>query len=293
MWRTFRRQGWRATDVGALIALLGGAILLTWPIWSDIAHIAQQDEENSHILLVLPIAAWMFWIRRGRLRQCRLRHRWAGPLIAAFGIGMSNFGWFNGVDAAWHAGAVVTLVGAFVAVGGTDFLVRFAPVFLVLVFLVPVPGPVRQAVALPLQSASAQCTQFLLDLSGLLTERSGNLIVLDGMPIAVAEACNGMRMAFALLLVMYAFAFSIPMVNGVRLLLLLASPIVAVAANVMRLVPTVLAYARMESHTADALHDVSGWLMLGVAFVALLGVESVLRWALIPTQRFTLAQKAA
>jgi len=276
-----------------VVILFAATFALTWPAWIDIVTIAIRDEENSHILLVLPIALWLFWLRRGRVRQCRIQHRWAGPVICAAGLGLSAFGWSTGVDAAWHGGAVVALIGAVTSVSGVEYFWRFAPVVMLLAFLVPVPGVLRQTIALPLQTISAQCTQFLLDLIGVLADRSGNLIIVDGMPVAVAEACNGLRMVFALLLVTYAFAFSIPMVNGVRLLLLLASPVVAIVANVTRLVPTVLAYTTLDMSSAEFLHDLGGWLMLGIAFIALLGIEHVLRWALIPTQRFTLAQRSA
>lgn len=287
------RMGWKPQDPMLAAVLVALAILLTWDAWADIFVLAARDEENSHIFLVLPIAFWVAWIRRARLLQCRPRHHWAGVVIAGVGVAAFSWGWSNQIDALWHGGALLTVVGAFASAMGGEIVRKFLPAFGALAFLVPIPGTVRQEIALPLQSISARVTQFVLDLTGLLVERSGNLIIIDDMPIAVAEACNGMRMVFALFLVMYAFAFSIPMLNGVRLLLLVASPLVAIVANVTRLVPTVLAYAKLKPETADMLHDLSGWLMLAIAFAALLSIEHMLRWALIPTQRFTLAQRAA
>jgi len=291
--RTLKRQGWNARDLVIAAVLMIGALAATWPAWADIANIAWVDIESWHIFLVPPIAAWLVWLRRERIRLCRPRDCWIGPLIAGLGLLMSAWGWRSGIDAAWHGGAVVALVGAFLAVAGRDVLVRFAPAFLILVFLVPVPGVIRQEIAIPLQTASARVTQIVLDLGGVLTERTGNVVIVDDMPVAVAEACNGMRMVFALVLVIFAFAFSLPLRNTVRLALLLATPFVALAANVTRLAPTVLAYARLPQEQADQIHNLGGWIMLALAFVALLGAEYVLRWALIPTQRFTLAQRAA
>lgn len=287
------RMGWKPQDPLIAAVLVALAVALTWDAWADIFMLAARDEENSHIFLVLPIAFWVAWIRRARLLQCRPRHHWAGVVIAGVGVAAFAWGWSNQVDALWHGGALLTVIGAFASAMGGEVVRRFLPAFGALAFVVPIPGTVRQAIALPLQSISAKVTQFVLDLTGMLVERSGNLIIIDDMPIAVAEACNGMRMVFALFLVMYAFAFSIPMLNGVRLLLLVASPLVAIVANVTRLVPTVLAYAKLDLETADMLHDLSGWLMLALAFGVLLGIEHMMRWALIPTQRFTLAQRAA
>jgi exosortase/archaeosortase family protein len=114
------------------------------------------------------------------------------------------------------------------------------------------------------------------------------------MPVAVAEACNGMRMVFALVLVSYAFAFSVPLRNSVRLMVLLLSPVAAIICNVLRLTPTVILYGNesLPMGFADNFHDIAGWLMLPLAFLMLLGITRALRWAMVPTYRFTLATQA-
>jgi len=113
------------------------------------------------------------------------------------------------------------------------------------------------------------------------------------MPVAVAEACNGMRMVFALILVSYAFAFSVPLRNSVRLMVLLLSPVAAIVCNVMRLSPTVILYGNASQEVADNFHDIAGWLMLPVAFMMLMGITRALRWAMVPTYRFTLATQSS
>jgi exosortase/archaeosortase family protein len=61
----------------------------------------------------------------------------------------------------------------------------------------------------------------------------------NGVDVAIGEACNGMRMTFALVLVSFAFALTTPLNGYVRVLIVLLSPVSAVIANVIRLVPTV------------------------------------------------------
>ena len=87
---------------------------------------------------------------------------------------------------------------------------KFWPAFLVLVFLVPVPGFLRQELALPMQTITAQATQSVAELFGMNVERWGNTLAVNGTQIAVAEACNGMRMVFTLILVSFTFAFITP-----------------------------------------------------------------------------------
>jgi exosortase len=162
---------------------------------------------------------------------------------------------------------------------------------LVLAFLVPVPGTIRQSVAVPLQTATASVTQAIFEIAGMPIERSGNLLTINHVDVAVAEACNGMRMVFALVLVSYAFAFSLPLRQSVRIVVLAASPLAAILCNVIRLVPTIWLYGYGPSSVASQFHDLAGWLMLPVAFGLLLGIVRVLRWALLPVGRFNLAMQ--
>jgi exosortase len=281
-----RWQTWHFLLAGALGAL---AIWLCWPTWLDIWSFASEDAEQSHIVLVPIVAAWMFWARRMRLRNVPPAGTFIGPIILLAGWICSVVGYNHAIQSVWHAGAVAMLVGCILTVLGKHVLFQFLPAFVVLIFLVPIPGTIRQQISLPLQNATAVCTHYILELFGVEVIRSGNLLIINGQQVAVAEACNGMRMVFSLVLVSYAFAFSLPLRPGVRALVLACSPVVALICNVFRLLPTVLIYGYSTQSVGDQFHDWSGWLMLPVGFFLLMGVVRVLKWALLPVMRFTLA----
>ncbi len=283
------RNPWTQAHLAAALALVAAAVTVQWRAWADIAEIALRDEEASHIILVPFVAAWMVWVRRGRLRSVAPRHGWAGLLMMMAGWGLSYLGFYHSFQAGWHSGAILMAVGAAITVLGTDVLWKFAPAFMVLAFLVPVPGMIRLELAGPLQTATATATQVVLDLFGSDVTRAGNLLMINGVQVAIAEACNGMRMVFALVLVSYGFAFGTPLRQYVRVLILAASPLSAIACNVIRLIPTVLVYGHMSDTFAERFHDFTGWLMLPVAFLILLGIIRLLRWALLPVAPFTLA----
>jgi exosortase len=282
--------GWRPWHAAALAVLVAAAFIAAAPAWRDIAMIASVDEEASHIYLVPIVALWMIWVRRLRLRFCPPAGQFIGPPIVALGWLAYSYGYNHAVQSLWHGGAVLVLIGCMLSVLGKNVLFRFLPAFAVLVFLVPVPGTVRQTIAVPLQTATAASAQAVLEVIGIPVERSGNLLAINGHEVAVAEACNGMRMVFALVLVSYAFAYSMPLRNSVRLIVLAASPLAAIFCNVVRLVPTVWLYGYSTNRSLpDRFHDLSGWIMLPLAFLLLLGIVRLLRWALIPVARFNLA----
>jgi len=198
------------------VVLAALAVWAGWRAWSDILYIAQRDEEASQVWLVLPIFIWLAWTRRAAIAATAPRFGWLGPVLIAAGLGGSLYGFLNLNQAAWHGGAVLALVGAFATVAGRPLVVRMLPALIVLAFWVPVPGMIRQQIAIPLQTASAAASAFVFTLLGLPVERTGNILIYNGQEVAVAEACNGMRMVFALLLVAYAFAFANPLRPSVR-----------------------------------------------------------------------------
>jgi len=283
------RDVWTVRDVVGVLALVALAFLVTWNAWRDILWIAIRDEEESHIFLVPIIAIWLVWVRRARLRKCPRDGRLIGPLVVLVGWVLFSLGDLRSIQAFWHFGAILVVVGGFLSFAGIRYLVRLLPAFVVLVFLVPVPGVVRHEIAEPLQSATAEATQRLLDVLGVEAYRAGNALVVNGREIFIAEACNGLRMVFALFLVSFTFAYSTPIREPVRLLILALSPVTAILCNVVRLVPTVWVYGTFSEAVGERVHSISGWVMLPIAFLLLLGIFRLLRWALVPVYRYTLA----
>ncbi|MCC7205522.1 MAG: exosortase/archaeosortase family protein [Phycisphaeraceae bacterium] len=283
------RRPWTPWHILGALALAALSVLIMRRAWFDIFQIARGDEEASHILLVPIVAAWLIWVRRERLRMTLPKGQWIGPLIVAAGWTCSWYGFHHGVQAAWHLGAILVLVGCLLTVLGRDVLLRFLPAFLVLAFMVPVPGMIRQKIAGPMMDITAQVTHAILITLDIPAERFGNALIINGVNVTIAEACNGMRMVFALVLVSYCFAFGTSLRQYVRLLILIASPLSAILCNVIRLIPTVWIFGHFSNNFAHTFHDISGWLMLPVAFLILLGIIRLLRWALLPVAHFTLA----
>ena len=298
----------------ALMAVAGFAV--TSDAWSDIYTIAQGDEEASHIFLVPIVFAWLIWVRRGRFRNCRPIGNLVGPLMVLTGWMISSIGYNHAIQSFWHGGALLIVLGCFATVAGAEVMWRFLPAFAVLIFLVPVPGMIRQQISLPLQRGVAVITASALELMNVPVYRFGNTVHVNGVPVNIVEACNGMRMVFALVLVSYAFAFGTPLRAHVRMIILVASPISAMLCNIIRLVPTawihgyynmpyresvmepIIPFSWLKSLQifgdqsdptfGDVFHDAAGWGMLVLAFLLLMGIVRVLRWALIPVERYNL-----
>lgn len=262
--------------------------------WVEIYEYATRDQEYSHILLTLPVAGLLVWVRRLRLRHFRVSGAWTGVAIVLAGLIARERGFEFNRQILQHAGTVMIAIGCVMSVLGQSALTRFFPAVLALAFLVPVPGELRQQIAVQLQQATATITQAILGAVGVETRVIGNTLSINGKELIVAEACNGMRLVFPLVMITFVFAFSIPLRNSVRLVLLLASPLVALVCNVIRTVPTVWIHGQFTDPAAkfpEQFHDAAGWAMLPLAFVVLMALIRVLRWAQVPVQRYTLANQ--
>lgn len=264
------------------LLLVAAAIWAGWRAWADIVYIALRDEEASQVWLVLPILGWLAWVRKDTILRARPSFSWIGPGLILLGGAVSLWGFLELKQALWHAGAVLMVIGGFATAAGPRVMRAMIPVLPVLLFLVPVPAMVRQRIAIPMQTQTASVSEFVFALLAMPVTRSGNVLGYMGQDIAVAEACNGMRMVFALLLVTYAFVFVTPLRPSVRVLILVLSPVAAIGCNVLRLVPTVYFYGHSPDNWGPTFHDFSGWAMLAFAFALLLGTVRLLQWAEVP-----------
>jgi len=283
---TAQPSGWTGGRIAAAVALVAAGVFVTLDAWVDNARIAILDEEASHVLLVLPIVAILVLVRRQRLLEYRPYCDPAGPLIIAIGWLMSWYGFNYMTQAAWHLGAVVIAIGCVTTMFGRGLLWRLKPaVAVLLLFSIPIPGMLRAQVAIPMQTVTAALGQAGSLMVGMQVERSTNLLIYQGQAINIAEGCNGMRMIFALLLVSIAFAFIYPLRGYVRAIVILLAPVLAIVANVLRIVPTIAVYGAWGDEIGKAFHDYAGWAMLIVAWFVLQGTVSVLQWAQVPVMR--------
>jgi exosortase len=266
--RPFQTLSLRDFAIAGALALLAGFI--TGDAWRDILRLGVADEELSYVLLAPVVIAWLAWSRRAEFLQCRPRGQWLGVVILLMGWLTYWYG-FRADPVVWRAGAVVIVVGAIAAATGGDVLKHFAPAFLACVFLIPILPNGRYRLAIPLQKVTAHATQVVCDILGMSVQRSGSLLSINGVDVTIAEACNGMRMVLTLFMVCYTVAFTTQLRPAVRALFLLASPLVAIVANVVRLVPTIWMFGNRSAETAERFHTASGWVMSVLAFLLLLG----------------------
>ncbi|MBC22673.1 MAG: hypothetical protein CMJ32_01995 [Phycisphaerae bacterium] len=275
--------GWNVLSLAIMILM---ACLAAWtcrPALIDIWNRASGgDIESGYILFVPFVALYLFWLRKDRIRSIGFAPSLLGPLIVAAGLALSWFGYARDYLVFWHLGALLSIMGSIITMTGLEATRQFGCVFVVLLFLVPVPKIVAAPLTSMMQQVSTLITFQVLELIGINAIQSGNVIEINQARVTIAEVCAGMRMIFPLALVVFAFVFSVPFRLGVRIVLIAVSPLIALICNVLRLIATSIFYGYSTEEMALACHDVGGWVMIPLALLMLLGVVKLIQCLDIP-----------
>jgi exosortase len=249
---------------------------------TDMVSMGWNEPESSHVLLAPLVFVWIAAVRRGRMSDCTFRGRWIGMFMVAAGWLLWAKGYHFQIQSFWHLGAISLVAGSAITFLGKDVLWKFLPAWAALVFLAPIPGRVHGYIAVPLEQVTAMMAQSAAEVLGINSSRSGNQLTVNGVDVCIAEACNGLRMVITLFMACYVFAFVRPLRWWVRMIVLAASPLVAIACNVIRLVPTLWMFGNVSRSAAERFHDLAGWGMLVLAFGLLTGITNLLGWIGVP-----------
>jgi len=180
------------------LAALGAAALAILALFhrdaAQMASVWWTSTTFNHCLLIVPIIGWLVWQRLPELRRLEPA-AWA-PGLALTALG--GAGWLLGeagsVAVARHAGLVLMLQGAVVAILGKAVARGLAFPILYALFLVPA----GEELVPPLQTLTADMTMALLGLTAVPAHIEGVFITTPAGYFEVAEACAGVRFLIAM-----------------------------------------------------------------------------------------------
>ncbi|MBN1490178.1 MAG: exosortase/archaeosortase family protein [Phycisphaerae bacterium] len=255
----------------ALIAIVLTTIWSYWPTLVDLMKEWQRDEDYSVGQLVPLAALWLLWHDRARLKTCVIRPCWWGMLVILLAQGARAFGLVQLFQSAERYSFVLTVAGVVLLVAGWQVFRRVAWILLFLFLMVPLPGRVHNMISGPLQDLATVGAVVTLELFGTAVAREGHVMVLnDNVPVAVAEACSGLRMLTAFIVVAATLAYVVNRPRWQKAVVLLSSIPVAIVCNLIRLVVTAWLFLVVSGEVAERFfHDFAGWTMMPLAVVLL------------------------
>jgi exosortase len=152
------------------------------------------EPEESPTVLVLAVASWLAWRRRGRLRALPAESRPALAATLAI-VGVVAYVWAQlsgAFDLLLIALAGQGLALACASKGRAGCRVLCVPV-LALLLAIPVPGPLQNELVWALQRWSAAGARGLMELGGLDVGGNGVLLSRGDAGFLVIESCSGLR----------------------------------------------------------------------------------------------------
>ncbi len=259
------------TTMFSAIAVVCGFVWSFSDNFSSLWETWQSRPDYSAGMLVPLAALYMLFTRRSALNIERKRFSPLGVALFSAGLLMNLWGAYYLYASISNAGMIVCASGLTMTIVGWRGFRRLWQPFALLFLMMPLPNRVHDSMMLPLQDFGARISATILEIIGVAVARTGHILVVSGKNVAVAEACNGLRMALAFLIVTCIVAFVVQRPRWQKLFIILSSIPIALACNVARIVGTAYLYNLGQDSLAQGFfHDGAGLMMMPFAVVLIM-----------------------
>ena len=170
------------------------------------------------------------------------------------------------------------LAGIVLVLWGSTALRRLWFPIAFLMFMVPLPEVSIAQLNFRLKMVAAESGVFMANLLGIIAERSGNRVFLEGdKTLVIANICNGLRTLITVIAFGALYAYVCKLRGVWRFALFVLSVPVALASNAIRIMGLIVVAHFWDEKTATGwFHDTSGALILVVAFLMMFGIEQLI-----------------
>jgi exosortase B len=262
------------------LGVLAAAVLvLVIPTLTYLARHVWSGDEQGHGPIIGAVSLWLIW----RKKQDTLDTPYApatlaGSLLFAVSLAVYVLGRSQQIIQL-EAGALIGLIASlFLLLRGKQalYVVSF-PLFF-LVFMVPFPGVLVQAITIPLKAGVSVVAEYLMYHLGYPIARTGVILSIGQYQLLVADACAGLNSMFTLealgLLYLNLMGYGSKLRN--LLLAILVIPISFVA-NVVRVSILVLVTYHFGDEAGQGfVHTFAGMVLFTVGLILMLGVDNLL-----------------
>jgi exosortase B len=286
--QTGEPRNWRESLLPWLPIVIGLAFLYLPSLYSLFTGIWSTDEQ-AHGPIVLSIACWLIYRRWPYMMhasegQADSRIGW---LIFAFSLVLYIVGRSQDI-LIFEMGSLIWLLAALALItrGPAALKAQWFPLFF-MVFMVPLPSPVVDAVTMPMKMAVSYVAESVLFTVGYPIARSGVILQVGPYKLLVADACAGLHTLFtleALGLLYLNLVQRDSLLRNVALAILIVP--ISFTANVIRvIVLTLVTYHFGDAAGQGFLHGFAGMVLFLTALLLIIGVDSLLHFGLRVNER--------
>jgi exosortase len=250
-------------------------VVTAWSYWHIAVSILrewQRNDDYSAGQLVPLVALFLLWRERKNMRECLLKPCWLGGIVLLILAQAARFYglvfMFESID---NYSLVLSIAGLVLMVAGWQVFRRVLWIILFLFLMLPLPGRVHNMISGPLQNMATTGAVFLMEAFGVRVSQKGNVMMLNqDTPLAVAEACSGLRMLTAFIIVAAFIAYMVKRSRLQKAVLLVSSIPVAVICNIIRIFVTAVIMLQISTEAGEKFfHDFAGLVMMPIAVLLL------------------------
>jgi len=256
-----------------------GLLALYVPTFVSLGKGLWTQDEQMHGPIVLAVVLWLMWQGRDGLNQVGDKPAtWLGGLSLVFGLLLYILGRSQDIILFEVGSLIPILGGVLLAMQGPRALWRFKfPLFFIL-FMLPLPGVIVDALTGPLKHHVSAIAESMLYGVGYPIARTGVVLSVGPYQLLVADACSGLHSLISMsamgLLYIYLMGHKSIVRNAILVACLLP---IAFAANVVRVVVLVLVTYHFGDEAGQGfIHDFSGVFLFVVGLLFLFVIDGAL-----------------
>ena len=272
------------------LPIIIGLAALLLPTFYELATTLWDTEEQGHGPLILAVSLYYFWQKRDVFSQpAKSTAPIAGSLILATGLLLYAVGRSQSIFIFEVGSLMPILAGMLLIMRGLSGLRSFWFPIVFLVFMIPLPGSVIDALTGPLKQYVSIVVENMLYYMGYPIARNGVILSIGYYQLLVADACSGLNSMFSLSALGFLYLYLMQYRNWFRNGLIVASILpIAFAANVVRvIIITLVTYYWGDEAGQGFIHGFAGIVLFIVALL------SFMLWDLILEQLFKPGKQAA
>lgn len=261
-----------------LPALLG-LVALYMPTYVDLARTLWRSDDQSQGPIILAVALWFFWQKRQEIHDSTDAPSLAGWPLFVVGLLLYTLGRSQDV-LLFEVGSQIPVIAGLLLImrGGTALRKVWFPL-LFLIFMIPLPGTVVDALTLPMKIGVSWATEQVLYGLGYPISRSGVILQIGQYKLLVADACAGLHTLFTLEALGLVYLHVVRRESLVRnvLLAIMIIPISFTANSIRVIVLALITYHYGDAAGQGFLHGFAGMVLFLSALVLIFGIDSLLQ----------------
>ena len=236
-----------------------------------------EDDNYSHGFLVPFIAGYFLYLRRDELKNARVAPSNLGILVIVLALIQLAVTFLCTEYFTLRASLIVLIAGLILYYFGNEVFRSVRMPILYLLFMVPLPYIIYNALAFPLKLFVTKVSVGFLKVIGIAVVREGNIIMFPAITLEVADACSGMRSLISLLALSTAYAFFLRTSRLRRWIIILAAIPIAVVCNAVRVIATGILAQYYGARAAEGFfHEFAGMAVFSCAIVMLVLMGALL-----------------